>query len=90
MRRWGMWFAVLVLACTLAGCGRGGKQSVYEKAKDIKTKADMESALGKPDEMNAGGIGPLSGEVWKYKCSDGIVVVTIAGDKVVTVVTADK
>lgn len=73
-----MWVCVAVLAFTLAGCGRGTKQDIVKKADGIKTKADLEKALGKPDSFNKA----MMGETWTYKGSDGDVTFTIIGDTV--------
>jgi hypothetical protein len=68
----------------LSGCGARTKQDVVDKAKNAKTKGELQSALGKPDDFNTVKlpIGGISAEEWKYKCSDGEVVFEIVNDKV--------
>jgi len=73
---------MVLVALTLAGCGRGSKQDVMKKAEGISKKADLEKALGKPDSFSSSGIGPLTIETWTYKVSDGEVVFVITGDTV--------
>ncbi|MBE7462068.1 MAG: hypothetical protein HS116_01130 [Planctomycetes bacterium] len=77
-----MLVASLVLALTLAGCGRGSKQDIMKKAEGISKKADLEAKLGKPDKFDKVGVGPLTAETWVYNGSDGEVVFVIAGDTV--------
>jgi hypothetical protein len=62
----------------LSGCGRASKQDISKKTSSIKTKSELESVMGKPDDFNK--VGPI--ETWKYKASDGEVVFVIMGDKV--------
>ena len=73
---------LLALACSillaLSGCGRASKQDISKKTSSIKTKSELESVMGKPDDFNK--VGPI--ETWKYKASDGEVVFVIMGDKV--------
>ena len=56
------------LALLLAGCDRTpSKADLLKKAEGVKTKAELEKALGKPSDVEK--IGPL--EKWTYKASDG-------------------
>lgn len=66
------------LAFVLVGCGPSSKADMVSKAKDAKTRADLEKALGKPDDI--GKVGPL--EKWTYKAKDGRVVFVLVGDTV--------
>jgi Tfp pilus assembly protein PilP len=69
--------AVLVLL-VLAGCGPPTKEDLLSKARDVKTRAELEKALGKPTDLSK--LGPL--ETWTYKASNGTVVFVVVGDTV--------
>jgi hypothetical protein len=70
--------AVLALALlALAGCSRT-KEDVLRKAETVKTRADLESRLGRPDDIAK--LGPV--ERWTYKATNGEVVFVIVGDSV--------
>ena len=73
-------FALFLLAL-LTGCGQGTTQEVSKKVETshVKTKAELESLLGKPDKFEK--LGPI--ESWTYKTSDGEYSVQVMGDKVV-------
>ena len=69
--------AVLLLL-VLAACGPPAKEDLLSKARDVKTRAELEKALGKPTDLSK--IGPL--ETWTYKASNGTVVFVVVGDTV--------
>jgi len=69
---------VAIAILSLAGCGSPSKLDISKKTVNIKTKAELENVLGKPDDFNK--LGPI--ETWKYKASDGEVVFLVVGDKV--------
>ena len=72
--------AVAVVALTLlamVSCSRT-KEDVLKKAETVKTKAELESRLGRPDDIAK--LGPM--ERWTYKASNGEVVFVIVGDTV--------
>jgi hypothetical protein len=48
------------------------------KTREAKTRAQLESALGKPDDVSK--LGPL--EKWTYKAKNGQVVFILVGDAV--------
>jgi hypothetical protein len=83
-------FSVLVLSLALAlnGCGAGGmsKQDMVNKTSKVKTKQELESALGKPTNFNK--LGPL--ETWTYQAKDGEVNFLITGDTVQLQATSDN
>ena len=69
---------VAVLALVLvAGCSRS-KEDIVGKAREAKTRADLERTLGKPDDISK--LGPV--ERWTYKASNGEVVFVVVGDTV--------
>jgi hypothetical protein len=68
---------LLVALLALAGCSRT-KEDVLRKAEGIKTRAELESRLGRPDDIAK--LGPV--ERWTYKASNGEVVFVIVGDTV--------
>ena len=68
----------VALAFVLVGCGPSSKTDIVTKARDVKTRADLERALGKPDDI--GKLGPV--EKWTYKAKDGRVVFILVGDAV--------
>jgi hypothetical protein len=70
--------AVVALAVlALVGCSRT-KEDVLEKAEAVKTRSELESRLGRPDDIAK--LGPM--ERWTYKASNGEVVFLIVGDTV--------
>ncbi len=62
----------------LTACGEPTKQDILERAENASTKAELEAAVGKPDDVSK--FGPI--EKWTYKASNGEVVFLIAGDSV--------
>lgn len=80
---------VLIVVSTLvllAACGKPAKQEILSKARGAETRAQLEEALGKPDNVDKAG--PL--EKWTYEAADGTVTFILAGDSVTTSVTGDK
>ena len=75
-----IWSLVIcaALAFVLAGCGPPSKTDIVSKARDAKTRADLENALGKPDDISK--VGPV--EKWTYRAKDGRVVFILVGDTV--------
>jgi hypothetical protein len=68
---------LLVALLALAGCSRT-KEDLLRKAETVKTRSELESALGRPDDIAK--LGPV--EQWTYKASNGQVVFVILGDTV--------
>ncbi len=68
----------LLLTFVLAGCGPSTKEDIVLKAKDVKTRAALEKALGKPDDISK--LGPV--EKWAYKAKNGQVTFVLVGDTV--------
>jgi len=66
------------LLFALSACGPADKEDLLKKSAAVKTKGELEQALGKPDDIAK--LGPL--EKWTYKASDGEVVFLITGDTV--------
>jgi hypothetical protein len=75
----------ITAAALLAGCGPSTKEDIVVKAKDAKTRAALEQALGKPDGI--GKLGPI--EKWTYKAKNGKVVFILMGDTVTIEKTDD-
>ena len=73
-RRFAGLAVALVLA--LAGCGPDTKHEILKKAESVGTKADLEAALGAPDDRHK--VGPV--ETWIYEASDGEVTFVITGE----------
>lgn len=67
-----------VIAFLLAACGPSSKEDMLAKARSVKTRAQLESALGRPDDVSK--LGPL--EKWTYKARNGQVVFVLVGDTV--------
>lgn len=76
----------LLLASILAGCGPSTKEDIVIKAKDAKTRAALEKALGKPDDISK--LGPI--EKWTYKAKNGQVTFLLVGDTVTIEATGEK
>ena len=70
--------AIGVILFALAGCGPSSKEDLIAKARGITTRAELEKALGKPDDIVK--LGPM--EKWTYKASNGQLVYVIVGDAV--------
>ena len=76
-----------LVAALLAGCERKPtKADLLKKAETARTRADLEKALGNPDEIDK--VGPA--QRWTYKASDGTVTFMIMADRVVLDVTGGK
>jgi hypothetical protein len=67
-----------VIALVLAGCGPPSKEDLLAKARDVKTRAQLEKALGKADDVSK--LGPV--EKWTYKAKNGQVVFVLLGETV--------
>ncbi|MBC7134128.1 hypothetical protein [Oceanibaculum nanhaiense] len=86
MKRFGLTAAALGLGLLLAACGDPSKADILKKAENISTKAELESKLGRPDEISK--LGPV--EQWIYKAKDGSVLFVITGDSVALQATGGK
>jgi hypothetical protein len=62
----------------LTACGPSSKEDILAKAKDAKTRAQLETALGKPDDVSK--LGPV--EKWTYRARNGQVVFILFGETV--------
>jgi hypothetical protein len=69
--------ALSLIALALLGCSRT-KEDVLRKAENVTTRGELESRLGRPDDIAK--LGPI--ERWTYKASNGEVVFVIVGDTV--------
>ena len=72
-----------VLVCAsvtlaLVACGRGTKEDIVAKAREVATRAELERVLGRPDDITK--LGPV--ETWRYRASNGEVIFLIVGDDV--------
>lgn len=68
---------LLALVVLAAGCSRT-KEDLLRKAEGVKTRGELESRLGRPDDITK--LGPM--ETWRYTASNGEVVFVIVGDTV--------
>jgi len=69
---------MIALALLLTACGPSSKEDMVARAREVKTRAELERALGKPDDVSK--LGPL--EKWTYKARNGQVVFVLVGDVV--------
>jgi hypothetical protein len=69
---------MIALALLVTACGPSSKEDMVAKAREVKTRAELERALGKPDDVSK--LGPL--EKWTYKARNGQVVFVLVGDVV--------
>jgi len=70
--------ALAALALAIVACGPDSKHEILGKAEHARTKADLEAALGAPDDRDK--MGPI--ETWTYVARDGEVTFVITGDTV--------
>ena len=84
-RRFGAFAICFLMVFTLAACGPSSKEDMVAKAKGVKTRAQLESALGKPDDVSK--LGPV--EKWTYKAKNGKVTFVLMGDTVTIEKTDD-
>ena len=75
-----------VLALALAACGDPTKEDILKRAEGADTKALLERAIGRPNDIKK--MGPL--ETWTYKAANGAVTFVIAGDHVTVSATSDE
>jgi len=75
----------VALVLALAGCGPDTKHEILKKAENVETKADLETALGAPDDRYK--VGPV--ETWIYGASNGEVTFVITGERVRLQATTD-
>ncbi len=74
IRRW----LALGVPLALAACGPPTTEQALKRAERVQTRAELEGALGRPDEISK--LGPV--EKWIYKTSDGAVSFVLTGDRV--------
>ena len=77
---------VCALVLVLAACGDPTKEDILKRAEGADTKALLESAIGRPNDIKK--MGPL--ETWTYKAANGAVTFVIAGDRVTVSATSDE
>ena len=70
--------AAVLAALLLTACGPPTKEELLRKAEGISKKADLEKALGRPEDIAK--LGPM--ERWTYKAKNGEVIFLIVGDTV--------
>ena len=70
--------ALAALALAIAACGSDTKHEILSKSEDAETMAELEAALGAPDDRHK--MGPI--ETWTYRASDGEVTFLITGERV--------
>jgi hypothetical protein len=85
IRRFSSLVCCITAASLLLGCGPSSKEDIVAKARDAKTRAALEQALGKPDDI--GKLGPV--EKWTYKAKNGKVTFILMGDTVTIEKTDD-
>lgn len=76
----------LVLPFFLSACGDPSKADIVKKAESADTRAKLEKALGRPQDLSK--LGPI--EKWTYKAKDGEVVFVLTGDTVAMQATGGK
>lgn len=76
--------ALVLAAGMLVACGKT-KEDILKKAEGVSRRADLEKALGRPDDIAK--LGPM--ERWTYKAGNGSVVFVIVGDTVTLQATGE-
>lgn len=69
---------LLMIALLLTACGPASKEDIVAKAREVKTRTELERALGESDDASK--LGPL--EKWTDKARNGQVVFVLVGDVV--------
>lgn len=75
-----------VLAVLLVACSDPSKAEILEKSKNVDTRTELETALGRPDDIDK--LGPI--EKWTYKARDGSVVFVVTGETVALQATGGR
>lgn len=52
-------FLMIALALLVTACGPASKEDLVAKAREVKTRAELERALGKPDDVSKRGAGTV-------------------------------
>jgi hypothetical protein len=68
----------IALLLGLAACGDPTVADIVKKSEKVATRADLEKALGKPQQLSK--LGPV--ETWTYKAKDGELSFLVTGDTV--------
>lgn len=68
----------LTLLLALTACGDPTVADIVKKTEKVGTRADLERALGKPQQLTK--LGPV--ETWTYKAKDGEISFLVTGDTV--------
>jgi hypothetical protein len=76
MRNLTVWLATVALA--IVACSPQSKHEMLSKTEHVRTKAELEEALGAPHDRDK--VGPI--ETWTYRARDGEVTFVITGDTV--------
>lgn len=50
---------LLMIALLLTACGPASKEDIVAKAREVKTRTELERALGKPDDASKLGLGSV-------------------------------
>ncbi len=74
------------LAAGLSACGRRTKEEMIERVRNVETRSQLESALGRPDDIRK--LGPV--EMWTYQASNGQVVFLVVRDQVTLQATGTR
>jgi hypothetical protein len=70
--------ALFAATLVVAACGEPTKKDILDKAAAIEGKAELQDALGEPDDVSK--VGPI--ERWTYNAKDGKVTFLITGERV--------
>lgn len=69
---------VISLLLALAACGDPTVAEIVKKTEKVGTRAELERAVGKPQQLTK--LGPV--ETWTYKAKDGEISFLVTGDTV--------
>ena len=67
---------LLVSSVTLSGCFDPSQDEILSKIQGAKSRTDIATALGKPNEVSSSG----AMETWRYSASDGDVCFSAVGE----------
>ena len=76
------WLGILLAITLIVACSKVSPDT-FAKVENGMTEEQVKGLIGSPNELNSGGIGPLSSTTYKYKSGDQEYIVNFMNGKVV-------